>query len=217
MPGTTGYPNPSIKLISGTVNGENNPALGSPIASSGLAGGLISSYGGFLGIRMRFGADDALKMSNTTVGTLMGGEYQMVRIAPAAAVGSLTRGRIVFWDTSAAEGAYQVTNDETQNGGSPLFAGVLVNAPTVGNYCFVQVSGRATLQLRATVTAATRNLGFAGAGAGADNATFDSIAAATAVTGANLYPTMLAIAEAVATNGALVIADMLPGKWTVRP
>jgi hypothetical protein len=216
MPGITGFPNPSIKLISGTINGENNPALGSPIASSGLAGGLISSYGGFLGAKYAFNADDALKMSNTAIGTLFGGVYQMVRIAPAASQATLVRGRLVFWDTSVTENNYQVTNDETQNGGVPLFAGVLVGAPTAGNYAFIQVAGRATLQFRATVTAATRNIGWAAAGAGVDNAAFDGLANATAITGANIYPTELAIGEAVAANAGLVTANMLLGRWVSR-
>jgi hypothetical protein len=214
----TGYPNPSIKLISGTLNSENNPALGTNLATSGLAGGIVTQYGGFLGVRMRFDANDALKLSDSSVGTLYGGEYQMVRVASGAAStnSNLTRGRIVFWDTGVAENLYQVTNDETLNGGAPLFAGVLIGSPTAGNYCFIQIGGRATLRMRATVTAATRNIGWSGAGSGADNATFDGLANATALTGANLYPTELAIGEAVAANAGLVIANMLPGRWVPR-
>jgi hypothetical protein len=210
MAGLTGSNvNPSWKLISGYLNGENNPALGSPIASSGYAGGLVSSYGGFLGTKGVFDADDAAKLSNTTLGTLYGGTYMMVRVSATATQSQLVRGRLVFWDLTAAEDLYQVTNDETQNGGQPLFAGILLNAVTAGNYCVIQVAGRATVQMRATVTAATRNITWAAAGAGVDNATADAQASATAVTFAfmNNY---LGLGEAVAANGALIIVDLKP-------
>ena len=212
MPGITGNPNPSIKLISGTVNGENNPALGNQLSNATFAGGLISSYGGFLGVKMSFSADDALKMSNTTIGTLYGGTYMMVRISATATQSNLARGRLVFWDTTVAEDLYQVSNDETQNGGLPEIAGVLVNAPTAGNYCFVQVAGRATVQCRATVTAATRYITWAAAGAGVDNATVDGANTATAVTTAapvlTLLNSFLGISESVAANGALIVVNL---------
>lgn len=210
---TTNKNDTSWKLISGTLNGENNPALGSPLANQ--SGMLVSSYGGFIGTKYTFSADDAGKLSNTATGTLYGGTYQMVRIAPAAAQANLTRGRLVFWDTSAAENTYQVTNDETQNGGQPLFAGVLLNAPTVGNYCIIQTKGRATVAMRATVTAATRDLVWAAAGAGVDNASFDGLAGATGLTGANIQK-QLATGEAVAANGALSIASLNPMGFVER-
>jgi hypothetical protein len=210
MSGQTGNKNDtSWKLISGTLNGENNPALGSPIGATGLAGGLISAYGGFLGTKYTFDEDDALSLSNTAIGTLYGGTYQMVRIAPGATQANLVRGRLVFWDTSVAADLYQVTNDETQNGGLPLFAGVLLGPVTAGNYCIIQVGGRATVQMRAAVTAATRFFAWASAGAGVDNASFDGLAGATAVTMTNSWAANIALGEAVAANGALIIATLL--------
>jgi hypothetical protein len=215
MAGQTGNQNTTAwKLISGSLNGENNAGLGSPIAYGGIPGALVSQYAGFLGTKYTFSADDAGKLSNTAIGTLYGGTYQMVRIAPAAVQANLTRGRLVFWDTSVSEDSYQVTNDETQNGGQPLFAGVLIGAPTAGNYCIIQTKGRATVQMRATVTAATRDLTWAAAGAGVDNATFDGLAGATALTGANIQK-QLATGEAVAANGALIIATLSP-MWFVE-
>lgn len=195
----------SWKLISGTINGENNPALGSPLASQ--SGMLVSSYGGFIGTKITLSADDAGKLSNTAVGTCYGGTYQMVKIAPAAVQANLLRGRLVFWDTSVPEDNYQVTNDETQNGGQALVAGVLLGPVTAGNYCVIQVKGRATVQIRATATAATRDLVWSAAGAGVDNATFDALAGATNLTGANIQK-QLATGEAVAANGALIVAAL---------
>lgn len=214
MPGITGNPNPSLKLISGYLNGENNPALGVPLTSP--SGMIVPQYGGFLGTKYTFDADDAGKLSNTAIGTLYGGTYQMVKVSGSATQSNLTRGRMVFWDPTVAEDNYQVNNDETANGGVPLFAGILLNPVTAGNYTLIQVAGRATAQMRATVTAATRNIGWAGAGAGVDNATFDGLANATAITGANLWGNELAIGEAVAANAGLVIVNMLPGRWVAR-
>ena len=214
MAGQTGNKNDtSWKLISGTLNGENNPALGSPLAAS--SGYLVSSYGGFIGTKYTFSADDAGKLSLSSTGTLYGGTYQMVRIAPAATQANLKRGALVFWDTSVPEDQYQVTNDETQNGGQPLFAGVLLNAPTAGNYTIIQTKGRATVLMRGTVTAATRDLVWAAAGAGADNATFDGLAGATPIIGSNVQK-QLGVSEVVAANGALIIAFLSPMWFTER-
>lgn len=208
MAGQTGNQNTSAwKLISGALNNENNAALGSPLASS--SGFIVSSYAGFIGTKYTFSADDAGKLSYTTNGTLYGGTYQMVRIAAAATQSNLVRGRLVFWDTSAAEDLYQVTNDETQNGGLPLFAGVLLNAPTAGNYTVIQVGGRVTVQMRATITAATRFFSWSAAGAGVDNASWDGSTGATALTNTNNYGFNLALGEAVAANGGLIIANLL--------
>lgn len=214
MAGQTGNANTSSwKLISGALNGEDLPAPGSPLAAT--SGYMISSYGGFVGSKYTFSADDAGKLSLAATGTLYGGTYQYVRIAPGATQANLTRGRLVFWDTSAAEDLYQVTNDETQNGGRPLFAGVLLNAPTAGNYTIIQVKGRATVKMRATITSATRDFIWAAAGSGVDNAAFDGLAAATGLTGANIQ-NQLATGEAVAANAGLIVAYLIPNGFVER-
>lgn len=208
MAGQTGNNNSNAwKLISGAFNTENNPFPGVGIGA--LSGSIISQYGGFLGTKQTLDADDAGKVSNAAIGTLYSGTYQYVKIASAATQSNLTRGRLVFWDTTATEDAYQVTNDETQNGGSPLLAGVLIGAPTAGNYAIIQVAGRITAQMRAAVTAATRWFAWAAAGAGVDNATFDSMTGATALLQSNNYASNVAIGEAVGTNGGLIIANLL--------
>jgi hypothetical protein len=204
MPGITGFPNPSFKLISGYLNGENLSALG--VAAPASSGMLVSTYGGFLGGKWALSADDALKMSNTTTGTLYGGLYQCVKTS-ATALANPSRGRLVFWDTTAAEDTYQVCQDETQNGGLPEFAGVLLNTVTPGNYTWIQIAGRATLQLRASITSATRFIGWSGAGSGVDNATADGIAANASFTPA-LITGLLGLGEAVAANGALAIVNL---------
>jgi hypothetical protein len=210
MPGTTGNPNPSFKILSGALNTENWPQLGAPLGSP--SGMIVEPYGGFLGLKWNLSADDALKESNVAIGTLYGGTYMMVKTNAAAA--NLTRGRLVFWDLTVPEDNYQVHQDETQNGGLPLIAGVLLCTVTAGNYCWIQVAGKATVQCRATVTAATRYITWAAAGAGVDNAAADGANTATAVT--TLAPVLtfmngfLGMGEAVAANAGLVIVDLKP-------
>lgn len=208
MPGLTGVPNPSLKLMSGFLNGEDNAALGVPLTSP--SGSLVPQYAGFLGLKITLSADDAGKLSNVTTGTCFGGVYQAVRIASGATStnSNLTRGRLVFWDPTVAEDLYQVNNDETANGGVPLFAGVLLNTVTAGNYTLIQVGGRASVKCRATVTSGTRLISWSGAGAGADNATVDGLASATAVLqgGARNF---IGVSEAVAANGAVIVVNLV--------
>lgn len=205
MPGITGYPNPSYKFISGYLNGEDLANLGTPLPNQ--SGTIVSAYGGFLGGKATFSVDDALKMSNPATGILYGGVYQCVKTNAAAA--NLVRGRLVFWDTTVADDLYQVHQLETLNGSNPLIAGVLLNTVTPGNYTWIQVAGKATVQCRATVTAATRNISASLAGAGVDNATVDGIAAATAVLQSSLNAS-IGIGEAVAANAALILVNLKP-------
>ena len=209
MPGLTGWPNPSVKLVSGFFNSENNSALGVPLASP--SGMIVSQYGGLLGLKFALDADDAGKMSNPSIGTLFGGVYQMVHISASATSSNnnLARGRLVFWDPTVAEDLYQVNNDETANGGVPMFAGVLLNTVTPGNYTLIQIAGRASVQCKATVTAATRLISWAAAGAGADNATVDGLAAATAVTQVSAR-NFIGIGEAVAANATIITVNLNP-------
>lgn len=216
MPGIIGNPNPSVRIVSGALNTENNPAVGVPLASP--SGSIVQAYTGNLGIKWALSEDQALLESNTAVGTLYNGVYQLVQLA-ATNVANLARGRLVFWNPAVAADLYQVNQLESANGGQPLFAGVLINSAaylTAGNFVWIQVAGKATVQIRGTVTSGTRNIIWAAAGAGADNATFDGLANATAITGANLWGTRMAIGEAVAASGALVIADLLPTGFVTR-
>ena len=210
MAGQTGTTSGAPKLVSGYLNGENNVAIGVPLASP--SGMIVEQYSGLLGTKYTLSADDAGKFSLTATGTLFGGIYQMVRVSSSATAtnSNLTRGRLVFWDPTVAEDLYQVNNDETANGGVPLIAGVLLNTVTAGNYTFIQIAGRASIQMRATVTAAKRNIIWSAAGAGADNATGDGIADATALTGANFNGFFLGVGEAVAANGAVITTNLRP-------
>ncbi len=197
-----------IRVTTGLLNTVND-SLPGQVVSSGTG---ASKYQGQLGQRIELGPD--LVKFDSTIGTLLGGEYQYVRFA-SGMTATPARGLLAFWDTSVAEDLYQVTMDEgglTQ--GANLNAGVVLNVVTKGNYGFIQVQGRASVKFRAvlTGTAATGVPVFAaGAGAGADVATADVLG-----TGANPTFTQtvsqearfLGIAEAIPVAGGISIVQL---------
>lgn len=69
------------------------------------------------------------------------------------------RGRACFWDLITSPGnytasnyqadlVYQVNSDEPANIGVVMFAGVYINNFVAGNYWFIQMAGKATVQFR---------------------------------------------------------------------
>lgn len=80
----------------------------------------------------------ALLDSNTSIGTLYQGTYQLVKAAS-----TLVRGQLVFWDTLANNGLndYEVTS--TVTAATAFRAGVAICAATSGEYVFIQTDGLA--------------------------------------------------------------------------
>lgn len=199
MPGLTNNRYTWAKLVSGFLNTEFGPAIGTPLSSAQFSGGIVESYPGQLGVPFDMSEDDAAKMSNTSVATLHGGTYMFVGIRPADA-GAYKRGQIVFWDQTVNPDLYQVTNTEAlaSNGGVTNPAGIIINPTTTPasavitpatynpapSYAIIQVAGLALVQFRASITgtpAIGASVICAAAGAGADNCTAD-IATTSAVT-----------------------------------
>jgi hypothetical protein len=189
---------------------KDSVASGQPDAMGVLPG---TAYGGGLnqGDYLRLTDVEALALSDTTTGTLYGGIYRRVLFKAGITGGGNTgfkRGQIVFWDfpTSGAD-PYQVTNVEATD--PYLYAGVVINAtdtstaPLSGFYGWIQVAGTATGQYKATVSSAGANLPaiWAKAGAGADNAQWDTIAIATDVTAYSQVMAILGISVDASTNG----------------
>lgn len=89
----------------------------------------------------------ALNFSDTTIGTLYGGVYQLVQVKSDATLAPAV-GLLAFWSDYDD---YIVTPDvPTQPGGT--VAGVFINAIAKGDYGFIQVAGRASVQVAASVT-----------------------------------------------------------------
>ena len=179
-------------------------------ASPGYGGALtavpsgISAYQGAglqLGDEIKIIDSEASTFSDTTVATLYGGTYKYVQMDSSAS--TFVLGQALFWKAGAtASNENIVTNVES--GSLPDFAGVLINpSVTAGNGMFIQSSGKATMKLKATLTTTVSvgsSLYMAAAGAGADNATIDCLAAATTVTTA-LEGKFVGIALSTNTSG----------------
>ncbi|HEX6826173.1 MAG TPA: hypothetical protein VF077_07635 [Nitrospiraceae bacterium] len=194
-----------FRLVSGFVNTTNDPSPGSNIASSSFAGGIVQSYAGLVGGRLVLDGKEAAKLSDTSVGTLYGGIYQYVRLAPGS-VASAVRGQAAYWSDREA---YVVTADQSATNAAK-FAGVFLNTITKGNYGFVQVVGKATLLCKSTLTKAGADGDLIVLDA-ATSPTFDTIADATAIVSPNLKLMVGAWLEAPA-NAALKLGEI----WNLR-
>lgn len=214
MPGLTGATLQSPRIPTGLLNTTNDAGAGVPLSSP--SGSITQQYLGQVGGKLYLSADDAGKLSLAAT-PLFGGIYMYVKVAAGATANQLTQGRLVFWDTTVAEDLYQVNNLESINGGQPYMAGFVLNpaanAITPGNFIWIQIAGRCTALCRATVTNATRNIQWAVAGAGADNATVDGAASAAAVLESGAVATTVSgglhqyigVSETVAANAGLIV------------
>jgi hypothetical protein len=123
------------------------------------AQGLQINYGSQddLGKRIVIAEKDAADYSLTTVGTLYGGIYQLVHVNASATAANVKQGTTAFFlDGTSNAGAviYDVT-DGAHFVAIGQIAGVFLNAITPGNYGFIQVHGKCTVQYITTVTATT--------------------------------------------------------------
>jgi hypothetical protein len=110
-----------------------------------------SPFGGLLGMRKKHDDGSAAKFSNTTVGTLRNGIYQLVRSDPTiATVGNWVVGRPLFWVDKALFKVSPVAADATVE-----FAGVAISTLTkAGTFKFMQIQGEAPLLYAAALTKA---------------------------------------------------------------
>ncbi len=115
-----------------------------PLAGQSVTGG--QEYAGQLGSTMVLNAGEALKLSDTTVGTLYAGKYQYVKFLSTQS-GTTVVGGPVYW--SDADN-FVVTADVPTNGAG--FAGMAISVPTKGNYAWILVRGKGKLQCKGTVT-----------------------------------------------------------------
>lgn len=106
-------------------------------------------YPGLLGATLVLDDGGALKYSDTSVGTLRNGVYQLVKLAS-----NVLRGQVVVWDTLANNGTaeFKVTNAVSAT--SAAFAGIAICDGTSGEYCWIQVAGLATGKFAATTSVA---------------------------------------------------------------
>lgn len=94
--------------------------------------------GGLLGEKIKLSSSMALKLSDTTVGTLYGAEYQLCRLDPAqtATLANSKVGAPVYW---VDRKLFKFTFDAAA---TSLLAGIAINVPSAkGNVCFICTDG----------------------------------------------------------------------------
>lgn len=87
----------------------------------------------------------AAALSDTTVGTLLGGVYMYVGTL-SSSTASPARGAIAFFRAADLGVTYQVTADAQPTTAVPTYvAGIFINAVTKGNFGWIQVAGAASV------------------------------------------------------------------------
>jgi hypothetical protein len=102
-----------------------------------------------LGQKAEYSIEDALRLSDTDIGTCYDGEYQYVQ-TKAASVAAPALGLVAFWTDQEN---YIVTPDAPASSG--CIAGVYLSAPTKGYFCVIQRGGRMNLKFKTPTTKAT--------------------------------------------------------------
>lgn len=181
------------------LNGGSFPKLGNSTDELG------ERYPGLLGSTLVLDDGGALKYSNTSVGILRNGVYQLVKLSS-----SVLRGQVVVWDTLANGGIdqFKVTNAVSVT--SAAFAGIAICDGTSGEYCWIQVAGLATAKFAATTAPALSSallVDLAGS-----NPVLSVLADATAVTWGSAKA-FVAIAYEGAAGSAFKLVLMSTGSF----
>jgi len=161
-------------VTTGLLNTVNDPFPGSLGSSSQWPPPI--GYPGQLGKAIYFDADTI--RYDSTVGTLYPGHYTYVQLSTDSPVPVI--GQAAFWieDAEADPSLFAVTAEEDSfTLTDAQFAGVFINVPTLGNYCYIQRSGLVYVKYRASITGtkATGRPVFLAAAGGADAGLFDVV------------------------------------------
>ena len=196
-----------IERLTAKINKVDDSAVG------GLAINTIGTAPILGQLGCRFVLDmDSVKY-DSTVGTVYGGIFQYVQ-TKAASTAAPARGSFAFWSTAVADDLYRVTPDEDDAMGANNCAGVYIGAPTKGQYCVIQIGGRAFVKYRAGLTGAAavgEAVYCAGAGAGADVGLADVLNGAgnpTFTQVGNMLARFIGVARELPVAGATTTVDM---------
>jgi hypothetical protein len=195
----------TVRLGEGYLNGGGSAYIGKNVNPDNLPG---LDYGGLLGKILTVDDPEALRLSLTATGTLRAGSYMRVK-TKAASSAAPAKGIACFWDTQANNGfGNAIVTPDISATLIGSVAGIYVDAPAKGNYCWIQIGGLATLQVRAAVTSGVA--GNIAVFTGLTTNTFDGIADATdyfATAGA--YKTLIGKWWETPASGALNLAFLL--------
>lgn len=140
------WESPIIRVSTGLLNTVNDDVIANQAGISG-----VSKFGGQLGKTLWVSSEQISQMFDSTVGTLYAGAYQYVLFA--SDVGAIAAGQLVYWDETAADTTFTVTDDvDSTTLNYESFAGFALNAVSAGNYGFIQIAGKATGRYVASIT-----------------------------------------------------------------
>lgn len=193
-----------VRLNTGYLNGGGATLIGKSVSPDNLPS---TDYGGLLGKIIVVDDKEALKLSNTTTGTLRAGAYMLVK-TKAGSTAAPARGLGAFWDTSAngGFGSFVVIPDISATVIGD-FAGVYVDAPAKGSYCWIQIGGLASLQCKASSVSDSTADDLC-VFTGLTTNTFDGIADAT-----DYFTTAGAFKRVVGTWYEAPVADSIKLAW----
>lgn len=164
-----------IRLATGYLNGGGSTVLGKSVSPDNLPG---TGYGGLLGKIIIVDDAEALKLSLTATGTLRQGAYMQVK-TKAGSTAAPIRGTGCFWDTNANNGpAARVVTPDISATIISDFAGIYVDVPAKGDFCWIQIAGLGTLLCK-TSSVTSNVIGDLCIFTGLTTNTFDGIADAS--------------------------------------
>ena len=131
---------PALNDINDAYPANNTPSMS----------GATNTYAAQLGARVWLDGNPGGVRYDSTIGTLYGGKYQYVKTT-AGTSNAYVIGRPVFWTDFEN---YVVTADSTAVLVGKM-AGIILNAVTKGNYCWIQTAGKATVLFKTGLTAST--------------------------------------------------------------
>ena len=196
----TGYSNQIFQNVDARLNKADDAAIGQSVSSGTGA----QRFLGQLGAKLYLGPSEVRYDSAT--GTLYGGIYQYVQTKAASTIAP-ARGLLCYW-VAATPSSYVVTPDD--QGGTADIAGVYLNAPTKGNYCWIQIAGVASVKCIASLTR-TAGIGDVGIAVAA-TADVDNIDSNDALNGDNVNAIACIFIEAP-SNGAIKLARLWAPRW----
>jgi hypothetical protein len=135
------------------LNDVNDAAAGGVIVSlpAGVPSPQVSQT--IPGDRICLDDATALALSDTAVGTLLGGVYMYVGTT-AAATANPAVGSLAFWPAANIGVSYVATSDAQPTTALPNYlAGIFINAITKGNFGWIQVAGVANVLFDSALTA----------------------------------------------------------------
>jgi hypothetical protein len=126
------------------LNDVNDSAAGGALVSVPVGAPQVASSATLPGDKIVLDDITAKALSDTIIGTLLGGVYMYVQVVSATR--PTARGGIVFFKQADLGANYIAYTDAQPTTAIPTYiAGILISAPTAGNWAWIQVAGGASV------------------------------------------------------------------------